>query len=69
MICPRFWVTGGVGDSHVSSVEGENSGQSPPLKNMVAQKANGHDFDELSTNVFCIYIYGQARQYTYLKIF
>lgn len=34
----------------------------PPLKNMVAQsKANGHGFDELSTNVFCIYMYGQVR--------
>lgn len=35
---------------------------SPLLKTVGAQsKANGCDFDEFSTNIYCIYIYGQVR--------
>lgn len=66
---PQLWVTGRASDCLISSVESENSlvsHQQLPEEYGIS-KANGHDFDEFSTNVFYIYIYGQARQYTYLK--
>lgn len=55
-VCPRLWAAESAEDS-VPSVEAGTHGQSLPLKNREApSKANGHDFDEFSTNIFCIYI-------------
>lgn len=60
---PQLWIIQRASDCHISSVVSENSGQSPQWKSKVVQKTNGRDFDEFSTNIFCIYIYGQGRQY------
>ena len=54
---PRLWAAESAEDSVSHLWEAGTHGQSLPLKNREApSKANGHDFDEFSTNVFCIYI-------------
>lgn len=63
VVCPQLWAAESASESVVSPLLAAGTlCQSPALGDMVAQsKANGRDFDEFSTNIFCIYIYGQVR--------